>query len=308
MSVFSIMLFLFLGLPYGIEGLEIDEKLTFRFLRLSSTKKTALLDRGLEDGLAVGDHAKFFVTKGVFARGVAIRVSPTRSVWSIYKILDPNVLVVDELLNLKITTPVKLTNDPSKSAFPDNVPLVQQAAPPPLPQGETDLPVSTFPVEEPQPEPEQLEMPQEEQQVEMPQEEEPEDLSGLLDSNDSTNMEESASDTLQNRSWELFGQFNYNLFEVTTDLGRDDSVDSAETSTGFSVGVEKYFSDMYHLLNNLSLAGIFRMGNQNSTFTSGIQSSLATLEYGGPSQLPYLGASFGHKSSHSLCRGRNGNG
>lgn len=102
--------------PYfSAQALDIDEKLTLRFLKVSSTKKTVLINRGGEDGLVVGDHAKFFITAGVVARGVAEKVSPSRSVWSLYRVIDSNEIVEEKVLNLKIATPVKITDDPTKS-------------------------------------------------------------------------------------------------------------------------------------------------------------------------------------------------
>ena len=95
-------------------ALDIDEKLTLRFLKLSKTKKTILINRGIEDGLEVGDHAKFYLTTGMIARGVVVKTSPARSVWSLYRIIDPNHLVADKVVNLKIATPVKITPDPTK--------------------------------------------------------------------------------------------------------------------------------------------------------------------------------------------------
>ncbi len=106
----------------NVSALEIDEKLTLRFLKISSTKKTILINRGGEDGLVVGDHAKFFITAGVIARGVAEKVSPSRSVWSLYRIVDPNEIVQDKVLNLKIATPVKITDDPSRSLKEEVIP------------------------------------------------------------------------------------------------------------------------------------------------------------------------------------------
>lgn len=106
----------------NVSALEIDEKLTLRFLKVSSTKKTVLVNRGGEDGLVVGDHAKFFITAGVVARGVAEKVSPSRSVWSLYRIVDPNEITQDKVLNLKIATPVKITDDPSKSLKEEPIP------------------------------------------------------------------------------------------------------------------------------------------------------------------------------------------
>ncbi len=103
-------------------ALDIDEKLTLRFLRVSATKKTVLVNRGGEDGLVVGDHAKFFITAGVVARGAVEKVSPTRSVWSLYRIVDPSEIVEDKVLNLKIATPAKITDDPSRSLKDEPIP------------------------------------------------------------------------------------------------------------------------------------------------------------------------------------------
>lgn len=104
-----------LSLMTNVKALDIDEKLTFRILQTSDTKKTILINRGLEDGLVVGDHAKFFITTGVFARAVVIRATPARSVWSIYRIVRPNEIHADKIANLKISSPVKLTSDRTKS-------------------------------------------------------------------------------------------------------------------------------------------------------------------------------------------------
>ena len=99
-------------------SLEIDEKLTTRMIEVSSTKKTVLLNRGLEDGLTVGDHAKIFLTSGVIARAVVIKASPGRSIWSIYRLISPEQVVVDKVVNLKITAPLDITNDPSRTLYP----------------------------------------------------------------------------------------------------------------------------------------------------------------------------------------------
>jgi hypothetical protein len=96
-------------------ALDIDEKLTIRFLKVSNSKKTVLINRGAEDGLVVGDHAKFFITSGIVARGMVEKVSPSRSIWSIYRIVSNEDIVDNKVLNLKIASPVKVTNDPTKS-------------------------------------------------------------------------------------------------------------------------------------------------------------------------------------------------
>jgi len=115
-------LFLFLLLTaLTASCLEIDEKLTSRVLRVSSSKKTMLINRGLEDGLVVGDHAKFFITTGVVARGIVIKASPTRTIWALYRLVDPEEVKVDSVIDLKIAAPVKLTNDSSRTFGRDQV-------------------------------------------------------------------------------------------------------------------------------------------------------------------------------------------
>jgi hypothetical protein len=103
-------------------ALEMDEKLTLRFLKVSNSKKTILINRGAEDGLAVGDHAKFFITSGVIARGVVEKLSPSRSIWSLYRVVDPAEITDGKVLNLKIASPVKITEDPSKSLKEEPIP------------------------------------------------------------------------------------------------------------------------------------------------------------------------------------------
>lgn len=103
-------------------GLAVDEKLPLRILKTSKSAKTILINRGLEDGLVVGNHAKFFLTKGVVARGVVVKASPTRTVWSLYRVIDARDIKADRVLNLKITTPVKLTEDPTKMLSNEDLP------------------------------------------------------------------------------------------------------------------------------------------------------------------------------------------
>ena len=119
MTAFLFIFFAFF--TSGVLALEVDEKLTLRILKTSDTKKTILINRGLEDGLVADDHAKFFITVGVIARGVMVKGSPTRSIWSLYRISLPKEIEKDKVMNLKIATPVKLTSDPSK-AITSNVP------------------------------------------------------------------------------------------------------------------------------------------------------------------------------------------
>ncbi len=115
------ILFILIFVTQVLHALEIDEKLTLRFLKVSNSKKTILINRGSEDGLSIGDHAKFFLTSGVIARGVVEKVSPSRSIWSIYRLVDPAEVVDGKVLNLKISSPVKTTADVSKSLKVDEV-------------------------------------------------------------------------------------------------------------------------------------------------------------------------------------------
>lgn len=107
-----IILFIF---STEIYALDVDQKMTFRMLNVSNSKKTTLINRGLEDGLEEGDHAVFYIATGVVARGVLSKVSPRRSVWSLYRISRPNEVVAEKVLNLKISPKTILTDDPSKS-------------------------------------------------------------------------------------------------------------------------------------------------------------------------------------------------
>ncbi len=101
-------------------SLEIDERLTMRIVKVSESKKTFLINRGIEDGIVKGDHAKFFLTIGVVARGVVVKVSPTRSVWSLYRLVNADYIRDDQVMRLKITAPVKITKDESKMLVADD--------------------------------------------------------------------------------------------------------------------------------------------------------------------------------------------
>ncbi len=93
-------------------SLEIDSKLTVRVLKTSKSKKTILLNKGRSDELVPGDHAKFFVSEGVVARAVVVELSKKRSVWSVYRVINRDLLNSNEIMNIKITPKVKLTDDP----------------------------------------------------------------------------------------------------------------------------------------------------------------------------------------------------
>ena len=105
---------------FQVMALEIDEKLTLRIVNTSETKKTVLINRGVEDGLAKNDHAKFYISTGVVARGVCIKLSPTRSVWSMYRLVNADFIRDDQVMKLKITPAVKITKDESRMLVEDD--------------------------------------------------------------------------------------------------------------------------------------------------------------------------------------------
>ena len=92
-------------------ALQLDEKLTLRILELSKTKKTALINRGMEDGLVIGDHAKFFLTTGVVARGVVVKASPSRTIWSLYRLIDQKYIINECLLGYTLADLIEDESD-----------------------------------------------------------------------------------------------------------------------------------------------------------------------------------------------------
>src|SRR5690606_11968702 len=119
-------------IPKMTHALEVDEKLTVRILKTSDTRKTILINRGTEDGLVEGDHARFMVTAGIVARGMILRVSPTRSVWSIYRLVNADYIVNDSVMTLRITPPVKVTKDDSQTLVREDVPVRTTPDSPPV--------------------------------------------------------------------------------------------------------------------------------------------------------------------------------
>lgn len=118
----KLFLVLILILSSQAFALEVDEKLTVRILRTSESRKTIMINRGTEDGLVEGDHAKFITTAGIVARAVSVRVSPSRSVWSVYRLVNADFIVNDAVMSIKITPPVKITKDESKMLIQEDTP------------------------------------------------------------------------------------------------------------------------------------------------------------------------------------------
>ena len=92
-----------------------DLRLVGRILSVSDSKKTILFNRGSEDGLQLEDHAKFSLPGGILARGTLVRISPGRSVWSIYKFYTKDKVTENIIVTAKTTSPLKLTQDATKN-------------------------------------------------------------------------------------------------------------------------------------------------------------------------------------------------
>ncbi|GAB4025406.1 MAG: hypothetical protein Fur0010_28620 [Bdellovibrio sp.] len=112
MKLFFAILFLFSN---SIHAMDIDSKFVARVLGVSDSKKTILINKGSESGLKEGDHAIMSLPSGAVARGVVAKLSPSRSVWSIYRFYDADKLMPNVALTVKIASAVKLSDDESKA-------------------------------------------------------------------------------------------------------------------------------------------------------------------------------------------------
>jgi len=247
--------FIWCSLSAVSQALEIDEKLTLRLLRTSTSKKTILINRGLEDGLAVGDHAKFYLTTGIVARGVLSKASPSRSIWSLYRVIDGEQLAVDKVMNLKVATPVKLTEDRTKMLSPDN-----------SNEGAYQIPIA----------------PGAEETVAGLSKEDESDLAGLQQQKDdmpAVSLEENIG-LAKGKTLEFWGILHFSGLSSSSDRGTDGSSSGSNSTIELSAGLEKYFSDTKTWLHDISIFGIVHYSGRSIQTVSGEESSLTALEYG----------------------------
>lgn len=243
----------------SVMGLEMDEKLTLRFLKVSNSKKTILINRGAEDGVAVGDHAKFFITSGVIARGVVEKVSPSRSIWSLYRVVDPAEIVDGKVLNLKIATPVKITSDPTKSMKEEEIPAGNDSMSITGEEEATDTETPAVSADE-QKELEGMGLEEVEVSAKAPPK--------VKKSNPTTTKSRSKEATVvedlpvygrdSSKNWEIWAMLYANALSGTVDTSAPDT-DTVTTNTklssfDYSVGLEKYFLTSDSFLRNLSLS------------------------------------------------------
>ena len=251
-----LLLFVSMSISSSLWSLEVDEKLTLKVLNTSSTKKTILINRGLEDGLVKGDHAKFFNEVGVFARAVIVKVSPSRSVWSVYQLIKPEELNKAIVANLKISMPVKVTQDKTKMLSPENRPE------------DSLIPLSPEAYDDPN-----SQLTGEEQK----------DLASLEDANIVQPME----GVFTNKDYEWFALVQFEGLSTSSDLAANGTATGANGVFNGTFGLEKYFSSYENWIKYISLQLFGTYSSRDTSVLEGSQSSLVNLGVG-------FGGSFHH--------------
>jgi hypothetical protein len=245
---------LFIFLMSSLQALEIDEKLTARFLKVSESRKTVLLNRGLEDGLVAGDHAKFFITTGVIARGTVVKASPTRTIWSLYRIVDGTKVFTNKVVNIKISKPVKITEDASKALRPDFVPQGVEVV-----QAEGNIVNET----------------------------EMDDLSknervDLKDFKEGTMMDyDMERSFLDYRSLEIFGLLHFSSLSSTVDQNASGSYTSGDSNINATLGFEKYFTESTGFFRSVSFSAFIHRDVAKVTSIANTSITIGVFEYGG---------------------------
>jgi hypothetical protein len=224
-------------------ALEVDEKLTIRIIKTSESRKTVMINRGVEDGLVEGDHAKFIVTAGIAARGVCVRVSPSRSVWSLYRLVNADYIINDSVMTIKITPPVKITPDSSKTLVQEDVPSALSVDGAqlgiPLADGAQDL--------------ESLES----------------TVPGLKSDLAALEGSEQVS-SLVDRNLELFSFINISALSASTkEKNSDDTFNSSQSFHHIALGVEYYPLREREWYSRFSLVGSAGLMRENSQSYSG---------------------------------------
>jgi hypothetical protein len=74
-----------------------------------------MINKGKEQGLRMDMHAKLSMPSGIVARGVVVKVSPSRSVWSLYRIWKKDKLEKSLAILFKVSEAVRLTGDETKA-------------------------------------------------------------------------------------------------------------------------------------------------------------------------------------------------
>ncbi len=270
-SLLIIASFMILNITHA---LEVDEKLTLRFLKVSNSKKTVLINRGSEDGLVVGNHAKFFITSGVIARGVVEKVSPSRSIWSLYRVVDAAEITDGKVLNLKIATPVKITDDPSKSLKEEPIPggtekMDMKEATPSASETPSTL------NEADKKELEGLGGDEAEKPVKA-------EKKNVKETKEVTMEEEVPTSTTSSKNWEVWGIFSVNQLSGTVNNPAPTPASSTTANSSnvdFSAGIERYFLNSSTFFKDVSLMGFIH--ERSSKSGQDIKVETDWFEFGG---------------------------
>lgn len=256
----GLLVIFFLLMLGATHALEIDEKLTTRFLKVSRSKKTVLLNRGLEDGIVVGDHAKFFLTTGVIARGVVVKASPTRSIWSVYRIVNDQKIFPDKVVNIKITKPINMTEDPSKSLYDNSNATMTAGTEVMTLRGDRNAPARV--------------------RGEGLSEDEQQDLNslGTVDMAAFPNVKRYG--TNPDKTLEGYGLVHFNSLSSSVDQGDSGTFIGSDANIDFSVGIEKYFNSPKSFLGKVSFLGLIHTSSNTVTSAQGNQVKTSVTEYG----------------------------
>lgn len=231
-------------------ALEVDEKLTCRILKASDSKKTILLNRGLEDGLVVGDHAKFFLTTGVIARGVMAKASPTRSIWSVYRIVDGSKIFSGKVLNLKISSPIKITEDEAKAKYQEEVLVPMEL------NGQVQTRKNLSQAEK-------------------------DDIANLSRTSTQLDMVMDRKGMFTGKKWEVWGMVHINGLSSSNDLGDGNPISGSLSIVDVSLGGEKYFSPASSIMKNISLMALYHHSNNTTATFDGTEVSGVVKGFGG---------------------------
>ncbi len=235
----KIFLLCLLMIPTFAFGLEVDEKLTIRIVKTSDSRKTIMVNRGTEDGLVEGDHARFIVTAGIVARAVCVKVTPMRSVWSVYRLVNADFILPDAVMSLKITPPVKITKDETQAIVKEDTPTQvtgdPQALGIPLADGAQDLDQATGV---------------------MASDKELEDLE--------------VTSSIASKNIEVFGNLNVSALASSTETD-DGTVTSknSQSSHHFGMGAELYSTRERQWYSRFSLMGALNLMRNNSQSYNG---------------------------------------
>lgn len=262
--------FLFIFSSYSF-ALEVDEKLTTRFLKVSRTKKTVLLNRGLEDGLVVGDHAKFFLTTGVIARGMVVKASPTRTIWSIYRLVNDSRIIPDSVVNIKITKPTTTTEDPTRSLYDNSNGTMVAGTEVMTMRGDSSGPptgrVRT------------MENLNDDDRQEL-------DALGTVDMAGFPVVE--GPGMHPDKTLEAYGLIHFNSLSSSVDEGDAGTFVGEDANIDFSLGIEKYFNNKGSLLSKISFFALIHNSSNTITSAQGQTTQTSVFEYGIGAHFHYI--------------------